>query len=508
MSSGAGKKGAYQWLLLIAVFVVATCGLIYELIAGTLASYLLGDSITQFSTIIGTYLFAMGIGSYLSRYIKENLLTWFISIELLVGMVGGFSAGILFTVFEHVVYFRVLLYSIVVVTGTLVGLELPLLMRVLKDKIEFTDLVSRIFTFDYIGALFASLLFPLLFIPYFGLLRTSFFFGLLNVVVAWIVAKRFRREIVRFHSLQWSAIVCTVFLVTGFIFSDKLTGIAESLTYPDRIVYAKSSPYQRIVLTKSSLDWRLFLNGNLQFSSMDEYRYHEALIHPGLAPLASPRNILVLGGGDGLAVREILKYPSVEKITLVDLDKAVTEMFINNKALSELNGNALVSPKVSVINQDAFVWIREQKDVFDFIVIDFPDPSNYSLGKLYTTTFYQEVYKVLSDKGALVVQSTSPYVARKSFWIIDQTLKATGFNTRPYHCYVPSFGEWGFVLAAKGELALPPSLPDGLKFIDAYSLQLLFVFPPDMSEVESHANTLNNQVLVNTFEKEWANYTR
>src|SRR5688572_333533 len=167
MSNGGEKAGAYQWLLLISVFVVATCGLIYELIAGTLASYLLGDSVTQFSTIIGTYLFAMGIGSYLSKFVKTDLLTWFIAIELLVGMVGGFSAGLLFIVFEHVVYFRVLLYSMVVITGTLVGLELPLLMRILKDKIEFTDLVSRIFTFDYIGALFASLLFPLLFIPYF-----------------------------------------------------------------------------------------------------------------------------------------------------------------------------------------------------------------------------------------------------------------------------------------------------------------------------------------------------
>jgi spermidine synthase len=300
MSEAAGQNRAFQWLLLISVFVVATCGLIYELIAGTLASYLLGDSVTQFSTIIGTYLFAMGIGSYLSKFVKTDLLAWFIGIELLVGMVGGFSAGVLFIVFEHVVYFRVLLYSIVVVTGTLVGLELPLLMRILKDKIEFTDLVSRIFTFDYIGALFASLLFPLLFIPYFGLLRTSFFFGFLNVAVAWIVTRRFKNDIRQHRSLQWSAVVCTMLLVAGFIVSDKLTGLAESLTYPDRIVYAKTSPYQRIVLTKGQSDWRLFLNGNLQFSSLDEYRYHESLVHPGLSQIRNPKNVLVLGGGDGL----------------------------------------------------------------------------------------------------------------------------------------------------------------------------------------------------------------
>jgi spermidine synthase len=423
-------------------------------------------------------------------------------------MVGGFSAGLLFIVFEHVVYFRVLLYSIVIVTGTLVGLELPLLMRILKDKIEFTDLVSRIFTFDYIGALFASLLFPLLFIPYFGLLRTSFFFGLLNVVVAWVVARRFKNDIRQYKHLIASALICTVLLTAGFIYSNKLTDFAEALTYPDKIVYSKSSPYQRIVLTKNESDWRLFLNGNLQFSSADEYRYHEALIHPGLAQLTNPKNVLVLGGGDGLAVREILKYNSIEKITLVDLDKSVTEMFINNQSLSNLNNNSLTSPKVSIVNQDAFVWIRNQKDLFDFIVVDFPDPSNYSLGKLYTTAFYSEVFKTLSASGLLVVQSTSPYVARNSFWIIDVTLRQSGFATRPYHCYVPSFGEWGFVLATKNKFSDAYALPPNLKFVDANSLQQLFVFPPDMGPMESQANTLNNQVLVNTFEREWANYTR
>ena len=147
---GEQKRSAFQWLMLLSVFAVATCGLIYELIAGTLASYLLGDSVTQFSTIIGTYLFAMGIGSYLSRYFSNHLLSWFIAVELLVGMVGGYSAAILFLLFEQVIYFRVLLYAIVIITGTLVGLEIPLLMRILKDRLEFSDLVSRIFTFDYI----------------------------------------------------------------------------------------------------------------------------------------------------------------------------------------------------------------------------------------------------------------------------------------------------------------------------------------------------------------------
>ncbi|MBA4054579.1 MAG: spermidine synthase [Marivirga sp.] len=502
------KAASFQWLLLISVFVVATCGLIYELVAGTLASYLLGDSVTQFSTIIGTYLFAMGIGSYLSRFMKNNLLSWFISIELLVGMVGGFSAAILFILFEQVIYFRVVLYSLVVITGTLVGVELPLLMRILKDRIEFSDLVSRVFTFDYIGALFASLLFPLILIPYLGLLRTSFFFGFLNVIVAWMVAHRFQQDIRNYTKLKVSAVICLLLLVAGFALSDKLTELSESLTYPDKIVYAKSSPYQRIVLTRNANDWRLFLNGNLQFSSLDEYRYHESLIHPGLGRLINPENVLVLGGGDGMAVREILKYPSIKKITLVDLDGSITELFGSNSSLRQLNQHSLNSKIVSVINEDAFVWIRSQRRTFDFIAIDFPDPSNYSLGKLYTTAFYRELNRILSPGGCLVIQSTSPYVARKSFWIINETLQKEGFITQPYHCYVPSFGEWGFIIGSKNDLSDVYHFPTGLRFIGESSVQQLFTFPPDMAHLKSPYNTLNNQVLVNTFEKEWADYIR
>ncbi len=502
------KASSFQWLLLISVFVVATCGLIYELVAGTLASYLLGDSVTQFSTIIGTYLFAMGIGSYFSKFLKSNLLSWFITVELLVGLVGGFSAGILFILFEQVFYFRIILYGLVVLTGTLVGLELPLLMRILKDRLEFSDLVSRIFTFDYIGALFASLLFPLVLIPYLGLLRTSFFFGLLNVIVAWIVAYKFQSDIPRYGRLKWMSVLCLILLGAGFIFSEKLTAFSESLTYPDKIVYAKSSPYQRIILTRNALDWRLFLNGNLQFSSLDEYRYHEALIHPGLSQLNQPKNILVLGGGDGMAIREILKYPSVKKITLVDLDRTITDLFRENTSLKQLNNQSLTSSKVNVINQDAFVWIRSQTETFDFIVVDFPDPSNYSLGKLYTASFYRELNKILSPKGCIVIQSTSPYVAKKSFWIVDETLAFAGFKTVPYHCYVPSFGEWGFVLGYKEQFNSAHTLPEGLKFVNDATIEQMKTFPPDMKVESSPHNTLNNQVLVNTFEKEWAEYTR
>lgn len=502
------KNKNFELLLFLSVFVVATCGLIYELVAGTLASYLLGDSVTQFSTIIGTYLFAMGVGSWFSKFLKGNLLSWFVRIEILVGLVGGCSAAALFMLFEQVIFFRVILYAQVMVTGILVGLELPLLMRILKDRLEFTELVSRIFTFDYIGALFASLLFPLLFIPYLGLLRTSFFFGMLNIAVALIVLHRFREELTGRRQLLIAAWVCLILMIGGVFASEKLTAFSESLTYHDTIIYSKSSPYQRIVLTRNRNDLRLYLNGNLQFSSSDEYRYHEALIHPGLSRVKDPKNVLILGGGDGFAAREILKYKPVQSIDLVDLDEAVTNLFTNSDALTNLNEKALSAKQLHIHNQDAFQWLRDSEKQFDFVAVDFPDPSNYSLGKLYTLAFYRELHQHLNDKGVIVIQATSPFVAKQSFWIINQTLRTAGFNTIPYHCHVPSFGEWGYILAFKNELAQSGPMPSGLKFISTNSWTALTEFPLDMQVKDSPHNTLNNQVLVNTFEREWAAYTR
>ncbi|SMD06793.1 polyamine aminopropyltransferase [Pedobacter africanus] len=495
-------------LLLTSVFVVATCGLIYELIAGTLASYLLGDSVTQFSTIIGLYLFSMGIGSWISKYFEKDILFWFIQIEILVGLVGGTSSSILYLVFESAASFRIILYSLVGITGILVGLEIPLLMRILKDRYEFKDLVSKVFTFDYIGALLASIIFPLLLIPYLGLIKTSYLFGMLNVAIAFIVCLSFRKEIKRVIYLKTSAVMCLFALLAGFVFANAITSYSESLGYTDTIIYSKSTNYQRIVLTKKGKMLRLYLNGNLQFSSDDEYRYHEALVHPGLSSVPHARKVLIMGGGDGLAVREVLKYPDVKEIILVDLDPGMTNLFKSNSMLLELNKSSLLSPKVKVINADAFTWIRNQQQKYDFIIIDFPDPSNYSVGKLYTNSFYRLVRSVLSDRGLIVVQSTSPYVAPKSYWCVNQTLESVGFHTIPYHNYVPSFGDWGYIMATTGRFDVKPSnFPADVRFITVEGMSQMLYFPKDMKRVDAEVNKLNNQVLVKYFEDEWGAVT-
>lgn len=491
-------------LLLLSVFVIATCGLIYELVAGTLASYVLGDSVTQFSTIIGTYLFAMGVGSYFSRYITKDLFTRFVQIELMIALLGGFSSALLFVLFEQVVYFRLILYALVFLTGLLVGLEIPLLMRMLKDKFTFSDLVSEIFTFDYIGALLASLVFPLFFVPYVGLIRTSLFFGILNAAVALWVCISLKDGGYKISWLKGVACAVIALLVLAFVFAQRIQDFAEELAYHDKVIYSKSTPYQRIVLTKHKNDVRLFLNNNLQFSSSDEYRYHEALVHPLMCSLRNKDTIVILGGGDGMAAREVFKYPEVKKIYLVDLDPAVTQLFKQHPLLTPLNQGAFSNPKIEVINHDAFIWLLEQHKTFNAFIIDFPDPSNFSVGKLYSLTFYKQLFKTLSDKGLVVIQSTSPLVAPKSYWCVEATLNKAGFQTLPYHTFVPSFGDWGYIMAYVGQEPKQGKAPDALRYYSQEAFEAMQHFSKDMERRKVEVNQLNNQVLVRYFEEEWS----
>jgi spermidine synthase len=445
----------------------------------------------------------MGVGSWLSRFIARGLVARFIYIELMVGLVGGFSSTILFLAFAHTESFRLLLYVLVFAIGTLVGLEIPLLMRILKERFRFRDLVAHVLTFDYLGALGASLLFPLLLVPRLGLVRSAVLFGIINAAVALWSTFLFRDQIGRVAALRTIGACVVLVLLGGFAGADAIADIADDSLYADEVIFSRNTRYQRIVLTKWKDDLRLFLSSHLQFSSRDEYRYHEALVHPGLSAVPAPRRVLVLGGGDGLAVREVLKYPGIDHVTLVDLDPEMTRLFSTNPMLVALNEGSLKSPRVQVINNDAFPWLDRTSDVFDFVILDFPDPTSFSLGKLYTTAFYRLLAKHVSATGYVVVQSTSPLFARQSFWCIVRTLEAAGLKTWPYHVYVPSFGEWGFVLAGTAPYEPPAAVPAGLRFLAASNVRDLFRFPNDMLPVDAEPNSLNDQVLVRYYEREW-----
>ena len=519
--------------LLASVFVVAACGLVYELAAGALASYLLGDSILQFSTVIGCYLFAMGVGSWLSRFFDRQLPAHFLRIELLVALAGGFLPALLFLANAYTPgAFRFLLYAMVGVVGTLVGLEIPLVMRILKREVVLKELVSQVLTFDYLGALAVSVAFPLLLVPQLGLIRTGLLFGLLNAAVAFWTLWVFRHELRQLAAHTWACVLTAAVLAGGFAVAEQITTLAEDKFYHDRIVLAATSPYQRIVVTNGHTGHKLFLNGNLQFAERDEYRYHEALVHPAMSAFGAPRRVAVLGGGDGMAVREILKYPSVESVTLVELDPNMTGLFSNDPAMSRLNAGSLRSPKLHIVNTDAFQWLQNGEDMssdgppqgakdpsggseprkagsvgafdtFDVIVVDFPDPTNFSIGKLYTNSFYSLLAQRLSASGYAVIQTTSPLVARQSFWTAATTIESVGLRATPYHTNVPSFGEWGYIIASHRPWHLPTTLPPGLRYLNLQTLPLLFDFPIDMARVPAEVNRLSNQVLVTTYEQEW-----
>jgi len=494
-------------ILFLNVLVIAACGLIYELLAGTVASYVLGDSVTQFSLIIGLYLSALGAGAWLSRFIDRDLAARFVDVELAVALVGGLSAPLLFLGFSRLEWFRLFLYLVVFVIGALVGLELPILMRILQEHLDFKELVSRVLSFDYIGSLIAAVLFPMFLVPRLGLVRTSIVFGLLNAAVGLYGTWLLRPLLRGVRVMRIRAAVVIVVLLIAFARADLLTTLAEDELYADEIIYSATSHYQRILVTNNAAGFQLFLNGNLQFSSADEYRYHEALVHPAMATFGAPRHVLILGGGDGLALREVLKYPSVEQVTLVDLDPKMTGLSESFRPLGALNGHSFRDRRVQVVNDDAMVWIERDRHAYDVAIVDFPDPNSFALGKLFTTRFYRLLRARLAPDAAVAVQCTSPLYARRSYWCIIRTMEAAGLAVHAYQTTVPSFGVWGFALARQHPFDPAAHVTVPARFLDDATLASMFVFSRDMTPVPVEINRLDNQMLVRYYEEEWRKWS-
>ena len=494
-------------LLLVTVLVISTAGLVYELLGGALASQHLGDSVTQFSTTIGVYLFSMGVGAWLSGHVREKLAERFVDVELATALIGGFEAPILWLAAGHASSYRLVLYGVLGLIGTLVGLELPLMMRILKEELSFEKLVARVLTFDYIGALVGSLLFALVFVPQLGMLRTSLMLGLLNVAAA-VLSTFLLRDLLTSRARLRQRIIAGVLaaaLLVTFAYAGRIERMGEEYSYGGTVVYSEQTPYQRIVLSAQRGSVQLWLNGQLQFSTADEYRYHEALVHPAFASAPRHSRVLVLGGGDGLAVREILRYADVDSVTLVDLDPGMTELATRVDVIRRLNGDSLTNRRVHVINDDAYVWLEHYRGPpFDVAIVDFPDPGNFALGKLYTVRFYALLRHAMTNVGRVVVQSTSPLFARQSFWCIERSIAAAGFSTHAYHTLVASFGVWGYVLASPTPFDVPTRVElDGLRFLTSELLPTMFVFGADTGPVPVEVNRLNDQRLVRYYDNEW-----
>ncbi len=484
----------------------------YELLAGTLSSYLLGDSVYQFSIVIGLFMSAMGIGAFLSRFFQQDLEYYFTVIQLSLGLVGGLSAPLLFFAFAWLMNYNAFLFAICLLLGILIGLEIPLITRILQQHQILKINISNVLTADYIGALVAALLFPLVLMPLLGVIGISLLFGLLNVAVAIVMLWLFRDRL-RTWGLSIFAALCFLSLSISMFYSESWLGLMERRLFQNPIIFAETTAYQRLVITRRGERIQLYINGGLQFDSFDEYRYHEALVHPAMNLATQHQQVLILGGGDGMAVREILKYPDVQHITLVDLDPRMTELFRENPLLTALNQQSLSNPKVQVVNQDAWQFIEHTPQIYDVVLIDLPDPHNSSLSKLYSREFYFRLAQHLSQGGLLVTQATSPLFAHDAYWCIHNTLAATPspmregktLYTQPYQTYVPSFGLWGFVMAGHHQPDWSRfKLPEAIKFryLRPELLPSLIEFAPDTAFVSTEVNSLQSHPLLQYYENE------
>lgn len=464
--------------------VVALCGIVYELIIGTVSSYLLGNSVYQFSLTIGFFMFAMGIGSYVSRFFVGNLIQTFVYVELILALIGGLCSISLFLLFPTTPWFYTVgMFTFISTIGFLVGLEIPLLTRVLSERSTTRESIADVLSLDYIGALIGSVAFPILLLPSLGLITASFAIGLTNAAVALLNVFWLRDYLDNPKRMLGYAIGTIVLLFVLTLLAGKITAFAQNHLYFDRVVWRKQTQYQSLVVTNTwqKNDVRLFIDGHLQFAEADEYRYHEALVHPVLSWGPEPKKVLVLGGGDGLAIREILKHPSVSHIDLVDLDPEMTKLGQTFAPIVKLNQGSMSSPIVNVYNQDAFLFVKETDQVYDRVIIDFPDPHNEALSKLYSVEFYAMVAAIMSDDATLVTQSSSPFFAPHSYWTVARTLEDIFPDIISYQMSIPSFGIWGFHMASKLPDGTLGDFPENLRSLNKDSFSAARVFSNDLT---------------------------
>ncbi|MFD9457771.1 polyamine aminopropyltransferase [Streptomyces sp. NPDC059985] len=462
-------------LVLATVFVCAACGLVYELELLALGSYLIGDSVTQASVVLSVMVFAMGVGSLLAKRLRGRPALGFAAIEAALALLGGFSAMALYASFAWLGESRTALVGFAFAIGVLIGAEIPLLM-VLIQRIRRQDAggaVADLFAADYVGALVGGLAFPFLLLPMLGQLNGVMLTGTVNAVAGGgLVLWLFRRDLsprCRWLLIATNAAVLAA-LGSATLLADDFERVARRAVYGGEVRVAVRTEVQELVLTgpatgsPRSLD--LYLDGRLRVSGYDEYRYHEALVHPAMT--GAHTRVLVLGGGDGLAAREVLRYPDVASVTVVELDPGVVRLARTDPMLSALNGRAFEDPRLGVVTQDAFRWLRgpAARDRFDVIVSDLPDPGITPSTKLYSQEFYGLAARALNPGGRIAVHAGALTTQARTYWTVDTTLRAAGLRTTPYSTGGRLSGfaagpdrtlggtgappqDWGFVLASR-----------------------------------------------------------
>ena len=403
--------------------------------------------------IVSVMLFSMGLGSRLSKSIETNLLQRFVWIEFGLSVIASNVTVIVYTFFAFYGDPTFIIYLLSISVGLLIGMEIPIVIRLNEQFQSLKVNISSALENDYYGSLAGGVFFAFIGLPHLGLTYTPLVLGTVNflvavtlIVIIWKeVAKKNRKKLI-----SLTALVMILLSMTG-LFSEKIVQWGDKIRYNDRVVYSEQTRYQKIVLTYGDGDYWLFLNGHQQLSTFDEALYHEPLVHPVVQLHDNPLKVLVLGGGDGAAVRELLKYPDIVSITLVDLDPGMTDLGMTHPVLLEINENALNHPKVQVINADGFTYLDKTSEKFDIIIADFPDPRSVDLGRLYSLEFYWLCYSALSENGFFVTQAGSPYYAEQAFSCIEKTIATAGFKTLPLHNQVMTLGEWGWIIGSKND---------------------------------------------------------
>lgn len=498
-------------ILKIAIFATGVSGIVAEYILSTLASYFLGDSILQFTLIVSVMLFSMGVGARISKHISTDLLPKFIFIEFALSIFVSFSSLLVYLLAAQSNYIGPVIYMHSIIVGLLIGMEIPLVIRLNNEFEAIKVSISSVLEKDYYGSLVGGLFFAFVGLPYLGLTYTPFVLGALNFLVALLLFVILYKHVTKYRkTITISVFLVFTAIILGASYAKPIILFGEQKKYKEKVVLTKQSKYQRIVITEWKNDYFLFINGNKQLSTIDEEMYHEPLVHPIMHLAKEHKNILILGGGDGCAVREILQYKDVENITLVDLDPVMTELAQTNEILLDINQGSLLNEKVTVINQDGFQFVENTNAFYDLIIIDLPDPRTVELARLYSVEFYSLCNQRLKHNGFIITQAGSPYYASRSFKTIDLTLSAANFNTLRTHNQILTFGEWGWIVGSKQlnkeqlrTAFLNIDLKDiETKWLNNDALNLLVSFGKDIFDEDTDSlvvNQISNPILYRTY---------
>jgi spermidine synthase len=492
------------WLK-VSIFATGISGLIAEFILSTLASYFIGDSIVQWTIVLSIMLFSMGVGSRLSRFITKKLLLTFILIEFALSLFISFSPLAVYAIAGQTAYIHLLIYGLAFIVGLLIGFELPLATRLNETHEELDKNISNILSWDYTGSLIGGLLFAFWGLPHLGITNTAFVFGILNFIVALLLFWQYSdKSILKQKGMLLVGTFLAATLGLGFYFSEEIVLFGEQSRYKDKVIFQKQSRYQNIVITQWGEHYWLFINGNQQLSTLDEFLYHEPMVHPIVELTKEHQDVLIIGGGDGFNVKELLKYEDVKNITLVDLDPAMTDVGLHHQGMLAYNDSALHHPKVTILNEDGFNFLEKSNSFYDLIIVDLPDAKSIDLNKLYTVEFYQMAHRLLRPHGHFITQAGSPYYATKANYCIDKSMQAAGFSTLSLHNQVLTLGEWGWIVGSKSytrkqmlsqlKQANYEDIPT--KWLNQEAMQLITSFGKplfDTSGVE--VNTINSPVL-------------